>query len=67
LGFNLGIELGQLLVLGMAGAALAATDHLFRLLCPAGAIRRAHRLRVVSISLIVVAVAAQMAAARRPW
>jgi hypothetical protein len=66
-GFNVGIELGQLLVLGAAGAALAGADRLFGLLRAPGAVPSAHRLRVVSVSLIVVAVAAQMAAARRPW
>ena len=66
-GFNVGIELGQLLVLGAAGAVLAGADRLFALLRAPDSVPSAHRLRVISVSLIVVAVAAQMALARRPW
>jgi HupE/UreJ protein len=66
-GFNVGIELGQLLVLGAAGVVLAGADRLFALLRVPGTVPSAHRLRVVTVSLVVVAVAAQMAAARRPW
>jgi hypothetical protein len=66
-GFNVGIELGQLLVLGAAGAVLAGADRLFAVLRAPGSVPSAHRLRVISISLIVVAMAAQMAVARRPW
>jgi hypothetical protein len=65
--FNVGIELGQLLVLGAAGVVLAGVDRLFRVLRPPGAVPAAHRLRVIFVSLFVVAVAAQMAAARKPW
>jgi hypothetical protein len=66
-GFNVGIELGQLLVLGAAGVVLAGADRLFALLRAPGTVPSAHRLRVVTVSLVVVVVAAQMAAARRPW
>jgi hypothetical protein len=66
-GFNVGIELGQLLVLGAAGVVLAGADRLFALLRVPGTVPSAHRLRVVTVSLVVVAVAVQMAAARRPW
>ncbi|HEX5575172.1 MAG TPA: HupE/UreJ family protein [Gemmatimonadales bacterium] len=64
-GFNVGIELGQLVVLAAAGAALAALDRLL-LLSQVNRVR-SYRLRVVTVSLVVVAVAAEMAAARRPW
>lgn len=65
-GFNLGIELGQILVLGLAGLALAGLDRTLVLLrSPAGG--GAHRLRVVTVSLAVLVVAAEMAMARRPW
>jgi HupE / UreJ protein len=64
-GFNLGIELGQLVVLAAAGAGLAAFDRLL-LLSQVNRVR-SYRLRVVTVSLVVVAVAAEMAAARRPW
>lgn len=66
-GFNLGIELGQLVVLAAAGGVLASLDRLLLLLRAPGAAPSPYRLRVVAVSLIVVAVAAQMAAARRPW
>jgi HupE/UreJ protein len=66
-GFNLGIELGQLLVLAAAGVVLAGLDRLFAVSRAPGARPSSYRLRVVSVSLVVVAVAAQMAAARRPW
>jgi hypothetical protein len=64
-GFNVGIELGQLVVLAAAGAGLAALDRLLLLSQVNRA--RSYRLRVVTVSLVVVAVAAEMAAARRPW
>lgn len=64
-GFNLGIELGQLVVLAAAGAGLAAFDRVL-LLSQVNRVR-SYRLRVVTVSLVVVAVAAEMAAARRPW
>lgn len=66
-GFNVGIELGQLLVLAAAGGALAALDRLLAWSRMPGAFPSPYRLRVVSVSLIVVVVAAGMAAARRPW
>ena len=65
LGFNLGIEAGQLVVLAMAGVVLAAVD---RVLAPAGTRNcPAHRLRTVTLSAAVVAVSAGMAAGRVPW
>ena len=67
LGFNVGIELGQLVVLGLAAVALAGVDrvlHAFRGPCPTPSV---HRLRVVAVSVAVVIVATQMAVARRPW
>lgn len=64
-GFNLGIELGQLVVLAVAGAGLAAFDQI--LLLTRLSRVRSYRLRVVTVSLVVVAVAAEMAAVRRPW
>ena len=56
LGFNIGIELGQLVVLALAGVALATVDLVL-----------GHRLRVVAVSSIVVLVAFGMAAERVPW
>jgi hypothetical protein len=66
-GFNVGIELGQLVVLAIAEVGLAGLDRLIGVLRSPSATPSAHRLRVVAVSAAVVLVAAQMAAARRPW
>jgi hypothetical protein len=66
-GFNVGIELGQLVVLGLAGVALAALDRLLARVRSAEATPSVFRLRVVAVSGIVVLVAARMAATRAPW
>ena len=55
-GFNTGIELGQLAILGAAAVLLSAVDHLV-----------GHRLRVVAVSTGVVMVATTMAVERAPW
>lgn len=67
LAFNVGIELGQVMVLGACGLVLAGLDLLLAKVRAPDAIPSAHRLRVVGVSLLVVAVATQMAAARKPW
>ncbi len=71
LGFNLGIELGQIAVLLVAFAALAAFDRLLaRLPLPAGASGGGwgpFRLRVVTVSAAVTLVAARWAIVRSPW
>ena len=56
LGLNLGIELGQLLVLAAAGVALAMVD---RIVPP--------RARTVLVSGVVVVAATRMAVERLPW
>jgi hypothetical protein len=56
LGFNLGIELGQLAILSLAAIALGGLDH-----------GLGHRRRVVAVSSVVVVAAARMAVARGPW
>lgn len=70
-GFNVGIELGQIVILGAAALALAVADRAI-----AWAIARARqpvaswpalRVRVVGVSLLVVAVASRWAVARSPW
>ena len=65
-GFNLGIELGQIVVLAAAGAALMGLDRLLSV-----ARVRAPTLSPLGfgsdLSLVVVAVATRMAVARRPW
>lgn len=66
LGFNVGIELGQLVVLTLTGLLLAALD---RVLAgrPGKIPWRAYRWRVVGVSGGVALVAARMALERRPW
>jgi hypothetical protein len=66
-GFNLGIELGQLVVLALSGVVLAGLDRLITVARSPQGTPTPYRLRVLAVSLIVVAVATQMAAARRPW
>jgi hypothetical protein len=56
LGFNLGIELGQLLVLAGAAVTLTGVDRVL-----------GHRRRVVAVSAIVVVAATTMALERAPW
>ena len=67
LGFNAGIELGQLVVLGLAALALAGLDRALALLRAPEATPSVLRLRVVAVSAAVVVVAAEMAASRTPW
>jgi hypothetical protein len=67
LGFNVGIEMGQLLVLAAAAIALVAMDSI---IARAGASTErwpALRLRTVSVSLVVVAVGSSWAVQRSPW
>lgn len=66
-GFNLGIELGQLFVLAAVAAALAVLDRLLGLTRVSAGRLSAYQLRLVGISLVVVAAGAEMAAARLPW
>ena len=56
LGFNLGIEAGQLVVLAVSAIALTVLDRL-----------ASHRMRVLAVSTIVLALAARMALERSPW
>jgi hypothetical protein len=56
LGFNAGIELGQLVILFAAAFALSGVDRLL-----------GHRPRVVAVSATVVLVAGAMAVGRLPW
>lgn len=70
-GFNVGIELGQIVILAAAAVCLAVID---RGIDAAIAFAKqpsvewpALRLRIVSVSLVVVAVASRWAVERRPW
>ena len=66
-GFNLGIELGQLLVLVVASLAFAAADGGLERLGVSSRSTPALRLRVVGVSVPVILVAARWAAQRAPW
>jgi hypothetical protein len=66
-GFNVGIELGQLVVLALAGLALLALDRLLGLVPWSDGMLPAFRVRVVAVSGVIVLVAARMAALRAPW
>ncbi|HUR95189.1 MAG TPA: HupE/UreJ family protein [Gemmatimonadales bacterium] len=67
LGFNIGIELGQIVVLAIAIATLAGLDRALAATRSSEASLSVYRLRVLSVSATVVLVAGQMAVARRPW
>ncbi len=56
LGFNLGIEAGQLVILAGAALVLSALDRL-----------ASHQVRVIAVSTIVLVLAARMAVERSPW
>ncbi len=66
-GFNVGIELGQLVVLALAAGALALMDTLIAGLRPHGGDLSRLRLRAVSVSLVVALVATRWAVERSPW
>jgi hypothetical protein len=65
-GFNVGIELGQLVVLSLAGLFLAGLDRLLSRHSPEVP-WQAYRWRVVSVSATVAVVATRMAVERNPW
>jgi hypothetical protein len=64
-GFNVGIELGQVLVLALAAVALAGLDRLLGLL-PRRSLGTL-RLRVVAVSALVALIAARWAVERNPF
>lgn len=66
-GFNLGIELGQLVVLLAIALGLAVVDAGLAAARRPGATWPALRVRVVAVSLVVVAVGSVWAVERRPW
>jgi hypothetical protein len=65
-GFNLGVELGQVIVLALAAVLLVGLDQLLSARRTGGSMM-AYRWRVVGVSAAVVLVAAHMAMERRPW
>lgn len=66
-GFNVGIEVGQVLVLLCAAAALAALDRGIASLRLSNEQWPALRVRVVAVSLLVVSVGSAWAVERSPW
>jgi hypothetical protein len=67
LGFNLGIEAGQVIVLAVAAVVLLAMDAALTRVRGTNAQWPALRVRTVSVSLIVVAVGSLWAVQRSPW
>jgi HupE/UreJ protein len=65
-GFNLGIELGQVVVLSLAAVTLGALDRAFGL-ATARPAQGVLRLRVVAVSAVVAVVAARWAVERSPF
>jgi hypothetical protein len=65
-GFNVGIELGQIVVLGCAGIGLVALDRVLGRTRIVGPGLPALRLRVVAVSALVTLVAASWAVERSP-
>jgi hypothetical protein len=66
LGFNVGLELGQALVLILAFIALVAVDRVLRVMLR-GHHANAFRLRVVAVSLLVAVAGSTWALERAPW
>jgi hypothetical protein len=67
LGFNVGIELGQIVVLLMIAAVFLVVDRFLARMRQPNASGEALRVRVVAVSTIVVAVGTVWAIQRRPW
>jgi hypothetical protein len=67
LGFNLGIEAGQVVVLLIAAVFLAGLDRALQAAPRVGSEGRAFGLRVVGVSAVVTGVACVWAAERVPW
>ena len=67
LGFNLGIEAGQVVILIMAGVALTGVDGLIARVRGAAARPSPLRLRVLAVSASVAIVASYWAVDRSPW
>jgi hypothetical protein len=66
-GFNLGIEVGQLVVLGAAAVALAGLDALLVRMRATRGRWPVLRVRAVAVSVAVVAIASRWAVERSPW
>ena len=69
LGFNIGLEVGQLLVIALAFVTFAALDRAIRATNTRRADTPDHafRVRTVAVSVVVLSVAARWAVERLPW
>jgi hypothetical protein len=65
-GFNVGIELGQIVVLVALAAGLVVADRVIAL-THRSVLQSALRIRVVSLSTLILVVAARWAVERNPW
>jgi len=66
-GFNIGIELGQIVVLAFAAAFLLAADRAIRYVRASMPDAATLRLRVLMVSTVVMIVATRWAIERNPW
>ncbi|HUQ47666.1 MAG TPA: HupE/UreJ family protein [Gemmatimonadaceae bacterium] len=66
-GFNIGIEIGQVAVLAIAAIALLSADKAIAKLRESLRPESVLRLRIVAVSLIVMVVATRWAIERNPW
>lgn len=66
-GFNVGIEMGQIVVLVLAGLALTSLDALIERLPLPPRAPAPLRLRVVAVSASIAVIAARWAVERSPW
>ena len=67
LGFNIGIEIGQIAVLTIAAIGLVSADTIIAKLRESLRPESVLRLRVLAVSLVVMVVAARWAIERNPW
>lgn len=67
LGFNVGIEMAQIVVLLTAGIVLACVDHALATLAWRWSAISAFRVRAIGVSAAISLAAAVMAASRAPW
>lgn len=66
-GFNIGIEIGQIVVLAIAATLLLTADRTIARIRESLRPESVLRLRVVAVSLVVMIVAARWAIERTPW
>jgi hypothetical protein len=67
LGFNIGIELGQIVVLSIAAIVLLTADKTIARVRDSLRPESVLRLRVLAVSLVVMVIAARWAIERNPW